>query len=97
MVKRYTVQENTQQLEELNEKSEAPWVIKEDRLHKTFKFKSFPAAFSFMTSVAIYAEKENHHPEWSNVYNRVEVNLTTHDVGGISERDYKLARIIDQI
>lgn len=66
-----------------------------DAISKTFEFKSFVAAFGWMTRVAIHAEKMNHHPEWSNAYNRVEVTLTTHDAGGLTERDLKLARILD--
>ena len=66
-----------------------------DALKKTFKFKSFNEAWGFMTRVALAAEKLNHHPEWSNVYNRVEIVLTTHDCGGLSELDVKLARRID--
>jgi 4a-hydroxytetrahydrobiopterin dehydratase len=67
------------------------WKIVEGKLTKTFKFKSFIRAFGWMTQIAIWAEKLNHHPEWINVYNKVEVQLTTHDVGGISELDFKLA------
>ena len=67
------------------------WLIVEGKLTKTFKFKSFIRAFGWMSQIAIWAEKLNHHPEWSNVYNKVEVQLTTHDVGGISELDFKLA------
>lgn len=62
---------------------------------KTFEFKNFVEAFGFMTKVAIHAEKMNHHPEWSNVYNKVEVVLTTHDKGGLSEKDEKLSQLID--
>jgi 4a-hydroxytetrahydrobiopterin dehydratase len=67
------------------------WQIVEGKLTKTFKFKSFIRAFGWMTQIAIWAEKLNHHPEWFNVYNKVVVQLTTHDVGGISELDFKLA------
>ena len=63
---------------------------------KTFKFKDFNAAFSWMTAIALYAEKLDHHPEWFNVYNRVIVTLSTHDVGGISKLDIKLAKLIDK-
>lgn len=66
-----------------------------DALKKTFKFKNFVDAFGWMTRMAIVAEKMNHHPEWFNVYNRVEVVLTTHDVDGLSEMDVKLARRMD--
>lgn len=67
-----------------------------DAIARTLKFKDFNAAFGFMTRVALKAEAMDHHPEWSNVYNRVEIVLTTHDAGGVSERDVALARFIDQ-
>lgn len=66
-----------------------------DAIHKTFKFADFADAFSWMTRVAIWAEKWDHHPEWSNVYNKVNVSLITHDVDGLSTLDAKLARKID--
>ena len=66
-----------------------------DALKKTFKFKSFNEAWGFMTRVALAAEKLNHHPEWFNVYNRVEITLTTHDCDGLSDLDVKLAKRID--
>jgi 4a-hydroxytetrahydrobiopterin dehydratase len=68
-----------------------------DALTRTIKFKDFSAAFGFMTQVALAAEKLDHHPEWSNVWNRVEITLSTHDAGGLTERDIKLARIIDKL
>ena len=73
----------------------AQWALKDGKLTKTFKFKSFIRAFGWMSQMAIWAEKLNHHPEWFNVYNRVEVELTTHDAGGISELDVKLATKMD--
>jgi 4a-hydroxytetrahydrobiopterin dehydratase len=66
-----------------------------DAIKKTFKFKSFSEAWGFMSRVALAAEKLNHHPEWFNVYNRVEITLTTHDCDGLSELDVKLAKRID--
>ncbi|MEI4232334.1 4a-hydroxytetrahydrobiopterin dehydratase [Roseovarius sp. D22-M7] len=66
-----------------------------DAIHKSFKFADFTEAFGFMTRAAIWAEKWNHHPEWFNVYNRVDVTLSTHDVGGLSSLDAKLARKFD--
>ena len=66
-------------------------------LKRTFVFADFNQAFGFMSRVALYAETHNHHPEWFNVYNRVEVTLTTHDAGGISERDIAMAQWMDQL
>ena len=70
------------------------WMIVKDggSITKTFKFKSFVKAFGWMTSMALYAEKKNHHPEWSNVYNTVVVTLTTHDSGGITSLDIVFAK-----
>jgi len=66
-----------------------------DAIRRSFRFKDFNAAFGFMTRVALTAEKMDHHPEWSNVYNRVEVLLATHDAGGVTELDVALARFMD--
>ncbi len=67
-----------------------------DAICRDFRFADFNAAFGFMSRVALKAEKLDHHPEWRNVYNRVEVVLSTHDVGGLSEKDIALARFIDE-
>lgn len=67
-----------------------------DAIARTFRFADFNAAFGFMTRVALKADKMDHHPEWSNVYNGVEIVLTTHDAGGVTEKDLALARFIDE-
>lgn len=78
--------------------SEVPgWDIVNGKLQKTFAFSSFVTAFGFMSSVALLAEAMGHHPEWSNVYNRVTIALTTHDAGGISPLDFTLAQKIAEI
>ncbi len=68
-----------------------------DAITRTFKFKSFSAAFGWMTRVAMVAEQMNHHPEWSNTYNCVEVVLATHSIDGLSELDLEMARVMDDI
>lgn len=75
------------------------WTLAPDELSisRQFVFTDFRAAFGFMTQVALAAEKANHHPEWSNVYNQVNVRLTTHDAGGLSERDFFLAALANDI
>ena len=71
------------------------WTLEGDKIFREYKFADFVTAFSFMTSAALAAEKADHHPEWFNVYNKVRVHLTTHDAGGLSEHDFKLARTMD--
>ena len=66
-----------------------------DAIRKEFRFKDFNEAWAFMSRVALLAEKMDHHPEWFNVYNRVDVTLTTHDAGGVSERDVKMAQAME--
>ena len=75
------------------------WTLHADGLaiSREFKFRNFSQAWAFMSRVALLAEKHDHHPEWSNVYNRVAITLTTHDAGGLSERDAKMARAIDRL
>ncbi|HET6992476.1 MAG TPA: 4a-hydroxytetrahydrobiopterin dehydratase [Bacteroidia bacterium] len=74
------------------------WKESDNKLNYTFSFKNFTEAFAFMTQVAFAAEKMNHHPEWTNVYNRVEINLNTHDAGNtVTDKDRKLAQLIDGI
>jgi len=75
------------------------WGLDEEgkALRRHFTFDSFVQAFGFMTKVALLAEQANHHPEWSNVYNKVDIRLTTHDADGLTERDVKLAQAIDEL
>jgi 4a-hydroxytetrahydrobiopterin dehydratase len=75
----------------------AGWTVKDGKFHKRLKFKDFAEAFGFMSQVAIIAERTNHHPEWFNVYNKVTIDLMTHEADGLSERDVKLAKTIDEI
>jgi len=72
------------------------WVVADDKLHKTFQFANFVEAFAFMTKCALTAEAMNHHPEWFNVYNKVAVHLTTHDLSGISSYDVELAKQMEK-
>ncbi len=71
------------------------WTQRGDGIERRYQFADFTHAFAFMTRVALLAEKADHHPEWSNVYNKVDIRLTTHDAGGISARDFALAKAID--
>ena len=73
------------------------WTVEDGKLHKQFQFDSFVEAFGFMASVALVAESMNHHPEWFNVYNRVTIDLMTHDAGGISDLDFQLAKKADEL
>ena len=80
-------------LKELDNK----WELKADCIFREFIFKTFNQAFSFMTAVALIAEKINHHPNWNNSYNKVSISLSTHDEGGLSEKDFELAIQINKI
>lgn len=75
------------------------WTLQESRgaITRSFIFKDFSAAWGFMSRVALLAEQQDHHPEWSNVYNKVDITLTTHDAGGLSARDIRMAKAIDQL
>ncbi len=75
----------------------AGWALEGGKLHREFRFANFVEAFGFMTSVALVAEKMDHHPEWSNVYSTVVVDLTTHDAGGITELDLTLASAMNAV
>ena len=82
------IQENLAQL--------SGWNIENGKLHKNFQFQSFVEAFGFMTKTALAAEAMNHHPEWFNVYNKVTVDLSTHDLAGISSWDFELAKKMEE-
>ena len=73
------------------------WQLVNGKLHKEFQFKDFNQAFGFMTRAALHAEKMDHHPEWFNVYNKLKVDLMTHDADGITENDVKLAKILNSL
>jgi 4a-hydroxytetrahydrobiopterin dehydratase len=97
MPAKYTIEQVESALTQLNQNLpvDDQWAIKNEKLCKTFKFKNFIRAFGWMSQIAICAEKLEHHPEWFNVYNKVKVELTTHDASGISELDFKLAEKMD--
>jgi 4a-hydroxytetrahydrobiopterin dehydratase len=73
------------------------WSLRDGKLHRDYKFADFVHAFGFMATSAIAIEKKNHHPDWSNVYNRVTVDLMTHDSGGITKKDVELAHLLDTL
>jgi 4a-hydroxytetrahydrobiopterin dehydratase len=73
------------------------WTLHDGKLHREYKFADFVEAFGFMASAALVAERMNHHPEWFNVWNTVEVDLTTHDAGGITARDFELAAAMERL
>jgi len=73
------------------------WAVKEHKLHREYQFVDFAHAIGFMMTASVLIEKMNHHPEWANVYNRVTVDLTTHDAGGITQRDVELAQLLEKI
>jgi 4a-hydroxytetrahydrobiopterin dehydratase len=94
MIQKLTESERNAGLRQLKDWQTTPG---RDAIRRAFKFKNFSEAWGFMNRVALLAEAQDHHPEWSNVYNRVEILLSTHDCDGLSERDIKLARAIDDI
>lgn len=73
------------------------WTLKSNSIYQSFEFIDFITAFGFMTSVALLAEKSNHHPNWDNVYNRVNISLSTHEAGGLTSQDFSLATQIDEV
>jgi 4a-hydroxytetrahydrobiopterin dehydratase len=78
-------------------RSRPEWELRDGRLHREMRFDDFVGAFRFMSGVALHAEKLDHHPDWSNVYNQVTIDLHTHDAGGITELDFELAARIDRL
>lgn len=93
MVEKLSGEEITQAMQELTGWSRSE---SKEAIEKTYKFKNFSQAWAFMSRSALLAEKMNHHPEWFNVWNRVDVTLNTHDVGGLSELDMKMARLMNK-
>lgn len=89
--------ESTARRDALSELTEWREVVGRDAITRTLRFDDFNAAFGFMARVALKAEQMNHHPEWFNVYNRVEITLSTHDAGGLTALDIKLAKFIDAL
>lgn len=87
---------NCDEAKERVEKEEMDWTVKDESLFKKFEFDNFVQAFGFMSKVAILAEKQNHHPNWSNVYNTVEIHLFTHDENAITDKDFALAKAIEE-
>ncbi|MFO7720169.1 MAG: 4a-hydroxytetrahydrobiopterin dehydratase [Gillisia sp.] len=91
-MKKLTEKEITDKLENLE-----GWDYLENALHTSFEFENFKEAFTLMTRIAFEAEAQQHHPDWSNVYNQLEIKLTTHDAGGVTEKDFKMANAIEAI
>ena len=85
--------------QEINERLENldGWTFTDNALHTSFEFENFKEAFTLMTRIAFEAEAQEHHPDWTNVYNQLEISLSTHDAGGVTEKDFKLAKAIEGI
>lgn len=88
---------NKEEICERMKNIDAAWVFVEHSINKEFLFKNFNQAFSFMSEVALIAEKQEHHPSWSNTYHKVFISLTTHDTGGLTELDFNFANEVDDI
>ena len=88
---------NEQEIQARISKVDSAWILKGKFIHRAFIFKDFIQAFSFMTSVALIAEKSDHHPNWKNAYNKVNIALSTHNADGLTDKDFELAREIDQV
>lgn len=85
--------------QEINDKLEnmEGWEYSDNAIHTSFEFENFKEAFTLMTRIAFEAEAQQHHPDWSNVYNQLEIKLSTHDAGGVTEKDFKMANAIEGI
>ena len=88
---------NVQEIQDRMKEMDSAWLLKGKFLHRELLFKNFVQAFSFMTAVALVAEKSGHHPNWKNAYNKVIIALTSHDSDGITEKDTELAKAIDKL
>ncbi len=88
---------NEQEIQERIATIDAAWIVKGKFIHRDILFKNFIEAFSFMTAVALLAEKANHHPNWKNAYNKVTIALSSHDADGITDKDFALAKGIDRL
>jgi len=88
----YTAQSSTEKLSKLKN-----WNFEDNSIVKKFTFKNFPEAMAMMVRIAFMCEKKNHHPEWTNVYNRLTIKFSTHDAGGVTEKDFEMAASIDSI
>ncbi|HIB47970.1 MAG TPA: 4a-hydroxytetrahydrobiopterin dehydratase [Flavobacteriaceae bacterium] len=73
------------------------WEYDDNAIHTAFEFENFKEAFTIMTRIAFEAERLEHHPDWSNVYNKLHISLNTHDAGGVTDKDFELAKVIDQL
>ena len=88
---------NEQEIQDKIAEIDGAWKVKAKFLHRELLFKDFVEAFSFMTAVALLAEKSGHHPNWKNAYNKVTIDLSTHDADGITTKDFDLAKAIDKL
>jgi 4a-hydroxytetrahydrobiopterin dehydratase len=88
---------NKQEIQDRMPEIDKAWLVKSKFLHRELLFKDFVEAFSFMTAVALVAEKANHHPNWKNAYNKVTIDLSTHDADGLTTKDFDLAKAIDKL
>ena len=93
LLKLYNTKTGPLQLKKLH----LDWKYNDNGIEKEFQFLNFVKAFEFMTQVAVVAEEQKHHPEWTNVYNKLQVRLTTHDLGGVTDKDFDLALAIEQL